>query len=210
MKTPETLPGELFLLAFDPRKGRLTNRSHLGYVLRAGALNELYLRGHLVDTDGKAQPGTPGAKLDSVLSGVLEEVSASAPKKWHHWVRKDARAMFHAVRDQLETDRVIKVERHRLLGIFPADRITLRQPQIATRLASKVGGIARGRRPLSRVGAHDTALAALIAASDIRVTLSGTDRRRHKTTITQLTEASGPAVPALRKVIREAHAAASG
>jgi hypothetical protein len=209
MKAPETLPGELFLLAFDTRKGKLTNRSHLGYVLRAGALNELYLRGHLVDADGKAQPGTPGATLDGVLAGVLEQVSASAPKKWHHWVRKDARAMFHTVRDQLEADRVIKVERRKLLGIFPADRITLRQPQLAARLASKVGGIARGRQPLSRVGAHDTALAALVAASSIKVTFSGSDRRRHKATITQLTAASGPVAPALRKVIRDAQAAAA-
>jgi hypothetical protein len=210
MKPPETLPGELFLLAFDPRKGRLTNRSQLGYVLRAGALNELYLRGHLVDVDGKAQSGTNAAGLDSVLSGVLEQVSASTPKKWHHWVRKDARATFHAVRDQLETDRVIKIERRKLLGIFPADRITLRQPQLATRLASKVGGIARGRQPLSRVGAHDTALAAILANSEIRVTLSGKDRREHKKTITQLTASAGPVPAALRKVIKDAHAAASG
>jgi hypothetical protein len=163
-----------------------------------------------VDAGGKPQAGTAPATLDSVLSGVLDQVSASPPKKWHHWVRKDARAMFHAVRDQLEADRVIKVERRKLLGIFPADRITLRQPQAATRLAGKVSAIAGGRQPLSRVGPHDTALAALVAASDSKVTLSGADRRRHKATIAQLTEASGPAAPALRKVLKDAQAAASG
>jgi Golgi phosphoprotein 3 GPP34 len=210
MKPPETLPGELFLLAYDTRKKRLTNRSQLGYILRAGALNELYLRGHLVDADGKAQAAKKSTGLDSVLTGVLEQVSASSPKKWQHWVRKDPRAMFHAVRDQLAADRVIKVEPYRVLGIFPATRVTLRQPQVASRLASKVGSIARGRQPLSRVGAHDTALTALITASDIKVTVSGKDRRENKKTITQLTAAAGPVAPALRRVIKEANAAASG
>jgi hypothetical protein len=210
MKPPETLPGELFLLAYDTRKGKLTNRSHLGYVLRAGALNELYLRGHLVDDGGKAKPGSRATGLDSVLSGVLDQITASTPKKWQHWVRKDTRAMFHAVRNQLEADRVIKVTPYRVLGIFPAARITLRQPQLVTRLAAKVAAIARGRQPVSRIDPHDTALTALIAATDIKVTVSGKDRREHKKTITQLTAASGPVAPALRKVIKEANAAASG
>jgi hypothetical protein len=34
---PESLPGQLYLLAYDPRKERLTARTQLGYLMRAAA-----------------------------------------------------------------------------------------------------------------------------------------------------------------------------
>jgi hypothetical protein len=50
---------------------------------------------------------------------------------------------------------MIKVERRRILGVFPATRITLSQPHVATRLANRVNGAVRGTQPLSRVDPHD-------------------------------------------------------
>jgi hypothetical protein len=211
MKPLESLPAELFLLAYDTRKARLTRRSQLGYVLRAAALTELWLSGHLVDADGKARPGKakPGV-LDPLLGNVLGQVENAPGKKWRHWIRKDYRATVHVVRAQLAAERIIKVEQHRVLGIFPATRITLRHPRLATRLASRVNTATRASQPLSRVGPHDAALAALVAAGDLKVVLSGAQRRQAKVRLAQLTEAAGPVPPALRKVIREANAAAAG
>jgi hypothetical protein len=207
MKTPESLPAELFLLAYDTRKGRLTERSHLGYILRAAALTDLWLSGHLAEVEGKTEPGkAKPAVPDPLLGTVLGQVAGTPGKKWKHWIRKDYRAYVHQVRDQLEADRVIKVEKHRVLGIFPANRITLRQPQVLTRLASRVGAAVRGAQPLSRVDPHDAALVALVAAGELNVVLGRAKRRQAKARIAQLTEATGPVPPALRKVIRDANA----
>ena len=52
MESQLSLPTRLFLLAYDPKKQRLTNRSHLGALLRAGALAELTFAGHVADEDG--------------------------------------------------------------------------------------------------------------------------------------------------------------
>jgi hypothetical protein len=139
-----------------------------------------------------------------VLDGVLSQVAGAPPRKWQRWVRKDHRATVHAVRDQLEADRMIKVERHRILGVFPATRITLRQQQVATRLANRVNSAVRSTQPLSGVDPHDAALVALVAAGDLKIVLSPAQRRRSKARIAQLTESSGPIPAALRQVIRGA------
>jgi hypothetical protein len=67
---------------------------------------------------------------------------------------------------------MIKVERRRILGVFPATRITLSQPHVATRLANRVNGAVRGTRPLSRVDPHDAALVALVTSGGLKIVLS--------------------------------------
>jgi hypothetical protein len=63
---------------------------------------------------------------------------------------------------------MIKVERRRILGVFPATGITLSQPHVATRLANRVNGAVRGTQPLSRVDPHDAALVALVTTGGLR------------------------------------------
>jgi len=210
MKAPESLPAELFLLAYDPRKGKLTQRAHLGYLLRAAALAELLLGGQIVETDGKVNPGKAKAGAPDPLSRtVLGQVTETPGKKWHHWIRKDYRAAVGVVRDQLEADRVIKVEKYRVLGLFPGTRVTLRQPRVASRLVSRVGSTVRGSQPLSRMDPRDATLTALVTTAGLNVVLSRAQRRQAKTRIAQLNEIAGPVPAALRKVIRDANAAAA-
>jgi hypothetical protein len=97
---------------------------------------------------------------------------------------------------------MIKVERRRILGVFPATGITLSQPHVATRLANRVNGAVRGTQPLSRVDPHDAALVALVTSGGLKIVLSPAQRRRSKARIAQLTESSGPIPPALRNVIQ--------
>lgn len=210
MKAPESLPAELFLLAYDSRKGKLTQRAHLGYMLRAAALAELWLGGQIVETDGKVNPGkTKTAAPDPLSRNVLGQVTDTPGKKWHHWVRKDYRAAVGVVRDQLEADRVIKVEKYRMLGLFPAHRITLRQPQVLSRLVSRVGSAVRGSQALSRVGPRDAVLTTLVTTGALNIVVSRAQRRQAKTRIAQLNEVAGPVPAALRKVIRDANATAA-
>jgi hypothetical protein len=76
---PESLPGQLYLLAYDPRKERLTARTQLGYLMRAAALTELRLRGHIADEGRKVRVTNPGGVADPVLGAVLREVADSRP-----------------------------------------------------------------------------------------------------------------------------------
>jgi hypothetical protein len=102
---------------------------------------------------------------------------------------------------------MIKVEGRRILGVFPATRITLSQPHVATRLANRVNGAVRGTQPLSRPARRRPG-----RARDHRwpeIVLSPAQRRRSKARTAQLTESSGPIPPALRNVIRNARAAAA-
>ncbi|HSV66522.1 MAG TPA: GPP34 family phosphoprotein [Mycobacteriales bacterium] len=225
MELPESLPARLYLLACDTRKERLTNRSMIGHALRAAALTDLLLTGQLADKRGKAvvadrtPPGGPMPRdpmprdpvsSDPVLAAVLAEIRAGRPRSWKRWVRTGARPTRDAVRDQLMAGRWIRVEQHRILGLFPTARITLRQPTVVSNLHRRVRTILVGAQPASRVDPRDAALVALAAAGELRTVLTRAQRREHKRRISQLTEASGPAVAALRKVVQELAASAVG
>ncbi|AVT32383.1 hypothetical protein C6361_26265 [Plantactinospora sp. BC1] len=49
----------MFVLAYNPAKGRLSLTANLGILLRAAALADLYRGGHLTDERGRATIGIP-------------------------------------------------------------------------------------------------------------------------------------------------------
>lgn len=201
---PESLPARLFLLAYDMDKKRMTGRGELGYVLRAAALTELYLDGRLA---GEKRPGpdTPGPDP----YGIVKQISESRPRRWQHWVGKGQKAMFKAVRAELEAEGWIRVEHHRVLGLFPAYRVTVRDTRVVKDLWGRASSALRGK-PVAHVNSYDAATVALAAAAKLKTVVSRADRRRHKGRIADLTARSGPAVPALRKALDAHHAQAAG
>ncbi|WP_242886027.1 GOLPH3/VPS74 family protein [Actinomadura litoris] len=205
VEIPDTLPARMFLLAYDLRKERMTQRGpRLGYVLRAAALTELFLDGRLVEEHGRPVPGTPG---DDPY-GLLAEIAASRPRSWQHWIRKDGRAMVGTVREELARERWIRVTRERPLGLFPRDRVSVRDPRVVKALWGGASSALRGR-PVAHVNSYDAAAVALAAAGEMASVLPGSDRRRHRRRIEELTARSGPAVPAVRKILRARRAAAA-
>ncbi|HVW43273.1 MAG TPA: GPP34 family phosphoprotein [Amycolatopsis sp.] len=209
MNPPETLPARMFLLAFDPQRHRLTARGELGYLLRAAALADLVLNGHLTDAGGKAAAGAYPGELDPVLFAVWEQVSQVPPRSWRRWVSKDRRRILTAVRDQLVDARVLRLEQTRFLGLFPCTRLVLREPYRARRLGEQVGRAVRGGEPAARVEQHIAALAALASAGQLRVALGGRDRRRFKARIAELGAPVEPIATALRRAIATQRAAAA-
>ena len=109
MQRPDTLPAQLFLLAVDPARRRLTGRSELGYVLRAAALVDLQLTGHLADDGGRPKAAGNPEPPDPALDPVLRQVTAEPGRRWSYWVRKDARRAISMVRDQLVAGRRIEL-----------------------------------------------------------------------------------------------------
>lgn len=205
VELPDSLPARMFLLAYDLDKQRLAVRGdQLGYVLRAAALTELFLDGRLIEEKRRPRAATPG---DDPY-GVFAQIAESRPRSWQHWVRKDAKAMVRTVMDELAGARYIRVRRHRRFGLFTREEVTVKDPRVVKSLWSGASSALRGR-PLAHVSGHDAAAVALAAAGELKTVLPRAERRRHKRRIEELTARSGPAAPAVRKVIAAQHAAAS-
>ncbi|MEV6304119.1 GPP34 family phosphoprotein [Actinoplanes sp. NPDC051861] len=208
MEVPGSLPQRVFLLAYDPEKGRFRVGTNLGAMVRAAALADLYLDGRLTDENGRPAAADRRPGIDLVLATVLEEVASSRPRKWQSWIGRGQRATVSAVREQLSAGGWIRVEPRRILGLFPTTRVTLRDPRVRKNLLGRVSGALRD--PVGRVDLADAALVAIVAAGELGVVLSRRARRDAKRRIQELTDLSGPVGPALRKQIAAEAAAAAG
>ena len=201
----DTLPAQLYLLAYDPGRQRLSCRSQLGYVLRAAVLAELQLRGLLTDRGGKpvATSGTAAAGLDPLHQRVLAELAHSKPRRWTHWVNKNATTTRRAVEDALASDGTVRITRGRRLGLLPVSRISLTDPRVRTEVEAVLRETVRGCRPAARVAPRAAALVALAAAGDLRIVLPRSMRRAHKERIKDLSTLAGAPVAALRQTLAE-------
>ncbi|MCP2365190.1 hypothetical protein HD597_012210 [Nonomuraea thailandensis] len=209
MKRNETLTHSAFLLAFDLRKERLANRSELGYLLRATAMAELLLEGSLADESGKAralaEPADAGT--GSLRALVWEQISGSPPRTWRRWIGKDSAKAVRLVRDELAADRLIRVERHRVLFI-PVERIVPRKAYLSRRLAERVGRAIRGGRPVGRMERDVRVLAALAAAARMKGVPGSSEAHQYRNRIEQLSVPVEPIATALRKSV-DAHRSSS-
>ncbi|RVX43865.1 Golgi phosphoprotein 3 GPP34 [Nonomuraea polychroma] len=205
VKQSESLTRSAFLLAFDLRKGKLTQQGELGYLLRAATLAELLLAGNLADESGKARALTaPAAEPDSLRAVVWEQISNSPPRSWRRWVQKDSGKAVRVVRDELAAARVIRVERRRIL-LFPVERITLRKAYLSRRLAERVGRAIRGGQPVGHLDEDVRVLAALATAYRLKTVVpSWRETRLRRDRIQQLSAPVEPIATALRKSVEAA------
>src|SRR5690606_30284540 len=140
MAVPDSLPQRVFLLAYDPGKGRVRMGTHLGAMLRAAALADLYLAGHLTDADGRAAVGVRRPCPDPVLGAVLDEIAGARPYSWQSWIDHHQRQTVTAVRQQLSDGRWVRLEPRRILGLFPTTNVTLRDPRVRKELLRRISG----------------------------------------------------------------------
>jgi hypothetical protein len=236
---PDSLAARVFLLAYDPERGRLTARSKLGKVLRAAVLIDLQLNGNIEDDKGRARVTTPGPRstgsrsvgsgsasrstgsgsagsgsvpppVDPVVAAVLEELRAVGPRRWRHWIDRRAGVTVRQVRDELARAHLIKVEPRRVLGIFPAARITLRQPLVRRHILQSARDTLRPSRLVTRVDLRDAAVVVLASTADLRTVVTKEQQARHKDRLAQLAVRVGPVVPALKKSLQQSQYSAGG
>jgi hypothetical protein len=208
MAVPDSLPQRVFLLAYNPARGRLAIDSNLGSMLRAAALADLYLTGHLTDERGRAAIEVRHPCHDSVLSALLDEIAGSRPRTWQSWVGRGCRAARSAVRQQLGDGGWVRLEPRKILGLFPTIRVTIRDPRVRKELLERVNSTLR--KPINRIDPADAALVAIVAAGDLTLVLDRKTRRAYKRRIKELIDVSAPIAPALRKSVQAAAAAAAG
>ncbi|MFJ4835067.1 GPP34 family phosphoprotein [Streptomyces sp. NPDC088747] len=203
-----SLPARLYLLSWDTAKLKVTGATHLHHLVRAGALTELAQRGLLSDVEGIATPVDPDAHTgDLVLDGLLELIEESRPRKWKAWVTLRARVTLDAVRAQLAAEGYLRAEKKRVLGLFPSVEYELERVSAVDALREDARRVLVGPESVADVSERDAAVVALAAAAELRTLASGKDRKLHKDRIEQLTERSGAAAPALKKVIQEVRTA---
>lgn len=202
MNLPESLPARMYLLAYDTGKNRLTARSQLGLVTRAAALTELYLAGQVADEGGRARPaGDRGPTGDPLLDSLSEQIAAHRPRPWHRWIGRGERFAVRAVRDRLEAERHIAVERRTILP----DRVEPRDRHAVKAYADEVR--AALRRPASRTDPRTAAILALADRGEVRTVVTRRDRREHRRRLDELAVHTGPIADALRKALRSKRAA---
>lgn len=205
-----TMPERIYLVTCDPPLGPLDGWTRRGYLVRAAALAELQLAGLVADRGGRVVPvGAPGRarNVHPVLAGVLAQVVGSRPRRWKHWVRRDARGTSRAVRDGLEAAGAIRVERRRVLGVIPRDRVTVRDHPGVKELTAGLTRAVTGSAPVDRLPADQVALAAIAVAGRLDAVCTGRQRRQHRQRIGRLIDHAGPAAVALRAVLSEDAAA---
>ncbi|NUR01190.1 MAG: GPP34 family phosphoprotein [Streptomyces sp.] len=203
-----SLPARLYLLAWDTHTAEVTAASRLHHLVRAGALTELAQRGLLVDEDGIATPADMDSLTgDAVLDGLLELVRESRPHRWQTWVTLHARVTLDAVREQLTAEGCLRAERKRVLGLFPSVEHVLARADVVDALRAGARQVLEGPVPVAEVSDRDAAVVALAAAAELPTLVPGKDRKRLHARVAELTERSGAAAPALRKVVTEVHTA---
>jgi hypothetical protein len=176
--------------------------------LRAAALIDLQLRGNLADDNGRVQVTKAKPPNDEILAGILAEIGTTGSRKWRTWIDRRQRAIVRDVRDDLARAQLIRVEPHRILGLIPADRITIRQPLVRRQLMQRTTDVLRPSRLVTRVDLRDAALAVLASTADLRTVIPKELRTRHKDRLAQLTVRVGPVVPALKKSFQSSQASA--
>jgi hypothetical protein len=206
---PDRLTDRAFLVAYDVERHKVTGTSSHGQLVRAAALVELTLAGHLVDEDGKPH-GTGGRTGDPVLDTVLDMIAASRPRSWRHWVEKEHKVTYRAVRERLTDAGVIATTHRRILGLFPSTTVTVPDTRTVRRLVADLRRVVLGGTPAEQLDPLDVALVPLVAAVELNTVFSGRERREHRVEIRALAERAGPAAKALRKAVEGSRAAAAG
>ncbi|MEU6084133.1 GPP34 family phosphoprotein [Streptomyces sp. NPDC047108] len=204
---PLTLPAELCLLTWDTRTGKPAAPASLPYLVRAGALTELALRGMLLDDDGTATPVPDAETGDPVLDGLLELIEESRPRTWKTWVGHDTGPTLRAVRAQLRDTGRVGTRHRRVLGVFPVKDHVLESTAEAEGLRERALRVLHGPGGVAEVSDRDAALIALAAAGELRTVVSAGDAEAYQERIAALGERGGLAAPALKKVMGEVQAA---
>jgi Golgi phosphoprotein 3 (GPP34) len=201
MTIPESLPARMYLLAYDTDKNRVTSRSQLGLVLRAAALTDLYLSERLADENGKPKATGGRATGDPLLDDLAQQIADHRPKAWYRWIGRQEHGAVRAVRDQLEAEHRITVNRRALLP----DKVELRDRRAVKKYADSVR--AALRQPAARAEPRTAAVLALAARGEVKTVISSSERREHRKRLDELAVYTGPVADALKKALRNKKAA---
>ncbi|MGW6267828.1 GOLPH3/VPS74 family protein [Streptomyces sp. NPDC055060] len=202
-----TLPQQLYLLCYTVDKGKfqLDNLQGRGQLLRAGALTELARDGRLDAAGGKVIR-TPGkAPDDPFAASVWADLPDSKPKGWLQFVHNKAHTAETPVRDQLAAAGEVTVSRGKVMGLIPADRVTVTHPKEVLALQERVRAtVLDGTDPAS-IPLEELTMAVFAVELELTCVWSRSDLRTHKQPLKTLARRYDEIVPGLRKALRDSY-----
>jgi hypothetical protein len=141
---PSTLHGQLFLLAFDPKRGRFDGHDSGLFALALGAamLTDLYLTGFLVERDGRPVPGKAASPDDQILRSAFAQVGVHNRATWAQLILGHHGCAISAVREQLIAEGWLHAGGRAILAV-PAATLELYDPCRVGALVDEVAGALR-------------------------------------------------------------------
>ena len=192
MDLPQTLHGQLYLLAYDRKRHRFdfNNLWLLGFALRAAMLTDLFLTGHLQDTEGKACPARGARPGDPVLRAVFDTIGVNAPKSWAWLIAANEEHAPPLVRDQLKGNGWLCAQRRRTLGIIPTGRLGLYDEDMVGGLADRVAQALRNAIAGRPADPRPLALGLLGVLGEMPTVLHIDEHAQHRREVRELTFAA--------------------
>jgi len=203
----QTLPQRLYLLCYTVDKGKfqIDNLQGRGQLLRAGALTELARDGLLGATGGKVIRKPGKAPHDSFAAGVWGDLPDHKPKGWLQFVHNKAHTAETPVRDQLAAVGEVSVSRGKVMGIIPADRVTVTHPEEVRALQERIRDtVLSGFDPAS-IPLEELTMAVFAAELEVTCVWSRGELRTHKQALKALAARYDKIVPGLRKALRDSY-----
>ncbi|MDX8032327.1 GPP34 family phosphoprotein [Lentzea sp. BCCO 10_0856] len=198
------LPEDLMLLFLDEVAGGVRMDSTSVQNSLAGAvLLELVNSGRVAfEADGKRLAAVDAAPLtNAFLQESLSRITK--PMKPQRAVEKLRNHVKDNVMAQLDARGVLKVEKTKILGIFPSKTYTLNDPGVVSELRRQVGEVAQGyRAPDERSGAL---ISLLYAVKGVHKVFQG-DKREMNARAKEISAGNWAGV-AVKKAIEAVHAA---
>ena len=209
LELPQTLHGQLFLLAFDRRRDRVDgdDRWRFGLALRTAMLTDLYLTGQLQDDEGRPYPVGVARPDDPVLRAALDEVGANEHKDWTQAVAHDQREVPAVVRSQLEAVGWLGVQRRRVLGIIPSTRLRLHDDDLVGGLADHVTAALRNAIAGRPADERPLAVGLIGALGQLPTVFGFEEASRHYRELEDLVDRGIPPIIGMRGVIDAVHSA---
>ncbi|MFJ8751528.1 GPP34 family phosphoprotein [Streptomyces sp. NPDC102441] len=203
----QTLPQHLYLLCYtvDQGKFQIDNLQGRGQLLRAGALAELARDGLLDATGGKVIRKPGKGPDDSFAAAVWRDLPDSKPKGWLQFVHNKAHTAETPVRDQLAATGAVSVSRGKLMGLIPADRVTVTHPEEVRVLQERVRDTVLGGADPASIPSAELTMAVFAAELEVTCVWSRADRRTHKQELKALAARFDVMVPGLRKALRDSY-----
>jgi Golgi phosphoprotein 3 (GPP34) len=201
-----TLAEELLLIAYNDETGKVgAGGPELDCGLAGALLLELALAGRIDVVDGKItvlDPAAAGEVLtDTALARIIREGKARKPEWWVGKLRSKLRADVLA---RLTERGVLRLERHKVMGLFPVRRYPSVDPATENSARARLDmAVVKGVEADPRTAA----LASLLHACGLaKRTFPDIDRRQLKARMKEINEGQW-AGAAVRKAIQSIHAA---
>ena len=201
----ESLPQQMYLLCYDPDKGKieLASAGTRDVLLRAAAAGQMTIGGLLRDHNGKAERTTAAATTseDPFLAEVLGDVPGDRPRRWFTVVYPGRYTAEATIRGQLAEAGAITDDSDRVLRLIPVHHITLADPQHLHILQDRIGKAVLGGQDPASLSIEDAVLAVLAVEGGVSTLFGLKDRFTHRDTIRELSAHVDSQLPGLRKAV---------